>query len=190
MNALRGVPRPRLLALRLWGPILKTRPDAEPVPEPALEETWKTIARAPAEDPLDSGQGATAGPRGGRHPDLDVDLPLEVIALSGSAATPSTRVRRRTRDLGPGARADRPRCTRVLWLRKVEGLADGTRTLPAPLEGALSTPLLAALVDTTRGTALGEVGTTSAWLGPFAAWWALRRSTGPRCSRSWRSRCR
>ncbi len=39
------------------------------------------------------------------------------------------------------------------------------------LESALST-LFWRLVDTTRGTALGEVDDVQ-WLGPFAAWWAL-----------------
>src|SRR5262249_29661301 len=58
-----------------------------------------------------------------------------------------------------------------LWLRKVEGLADGKRELPASLQTALST-LFFRLVDTTRGTALGEVDDVR-WLGPFAAWWAL-----------------
>jgi serine/threonine-protein kinase len=58
-----------------------------------------------------------------------------------------------------------------LWLRKVEGLTDGTRELPGPLKSALSA-LFWRLVDTTRGTALGEVDDVE-WLGPFAAWWAL-----------------
>src|SRR5262249_56240145 len=58
-----------------------------------------------------------------------------------------------------------------LWLRKVEGLADGKRELPASLQTALST-LFFRLVDTTRGTSLGETDDVR-WLGPFAAWWAL-----------------
>jgi serine/threonine-protein kinase len=47
----------------------------------------------------------------------------------------------------------------------------GSRELPAPLKSALSS-LFWRLVDTTRGTALGEVDDVR-WLGPFAAWWAL-----------------
>ncbi|HEY8430384.1 MAG TPA: serine/threonine-protein kinase, partial [Sandaracinaceae bacterium] len=43
--------------------------------------------------------------------------------------------------------------------------------LPIPLQNALSS-LFWRLVDTTRGTALGEVDDVE-WLGPFAAWWAL-----------------
>src|SRR5262249_46158868 len=57
------------------------------------------------------------------------------------------------------------------WLRKIEGLADGSREIPPPLRTALS-KLFWRLVDTTRGTTLGEVDDIQ-WLGPFAAWWAL-----------------
>jgi serine/threonine-protein kinase len=49
--------------------------------------------------------------------------------------------------------------------------AAGARELPAALKSALAT-LFWRLVDTTRGTALGEVDDVR-WLGPFAAWWAL-----------------
>ena len=58
-----------------------------------------------------------------------------------------------------------------LWLHKLEGLTGSSRELPKPLKGALSS-LLWRLVDTTRGTSLGEVDDLR-WLGPFAAWWAL-----------------
>jgi serine/threonine-protein kinase len=58
-----------------------------------------------------------------------------------------------------------------LWLRKLDGLADGERELPPALKGALSS-ILWRLVDSTRGTALGEVDDVR-WLGPFAAWWAV-----------------
>ncbi|MBX3247464.1 MAG: hypothetical protein KF901_09805 [Myxococcales bacterium] len=49
MNAFEGCARS--LALRLWDPLLATRPGerAEPVDEPELEETWNLVARAPAE---------------------------------------------------------------------------------------------------------------------------------------------
>jgi hypothetical protein len=72
-------------------------------------------------------------------------------------------------ELGPG-RGPTAHDT-CLWLRKLEGLADGSRELPRALASALST-LFWRLVDTTRGTALGEVDDVE-WLGPFAAWWAL-----------------
>jgi eukaryotic-like serine/threonine-protein kinase len=160
MNALEGCAR--AFALRLWGPLLKTRPAADPIEEPALEETWKTIARAPAEIlDLVKERRQTEG-RG-----LDLDLPLEVIAirLGGYALDACGE----DTDLGPG-RGPTAHDT-CLWLRKVEGLADGSRELPPPLEGALST-LFWRLVDTTRGTALGEVDDVE-WLGPFAAWWGL-----------------
>src|SRR6185295_9055085 len=94
-------------------------------------------------------------------------LPLEVLAirLGGYALDACGE----DADLGPGrGPAAHDTC---LWLRKVEGLTDGSRELPAPLKSALSS-LFWRLVDTTRGTALGEVDDVQ-WLGPFAAWWAL-----------------
>ena len=159
-NALEG--SARAFALRLWGPLLLTRPAGEPVEEPALEETWKMIARAPAEI-LD----LVKERRVGEQVDLDADLPLEVLAvrLGGYALDACGE----DSELGPG-RGPTAHDT-CLWLRKLHGLADGTRELPAPLKGALST-LFWRLVDTTRGTALGEVDDVQ-WLGPFAAWWAL-----------------
>ncbi|MEI9952767.1 MAG: hypothetical protein WDO74_28240 [Pseudomonadota bacterium] len=47
LNALEGCAR--AFALRLWGPMLATRPAGEPIDEPNLEETWELVARAPAE---------------------------------------------------------------------------------------------------------------------------------------------
>jgi eukaryotic-like serine/threonine-protein kinase len=160
MNALEGCAR--AFALRLWGPMLATRPAGEPIEEPDLEETWKLVARAPAEildlikDRRQLGGGAT-----------DVDLPLEILAirLGGYALDACGEAT----DLGPG-RGPTAHDT-CHWLRKIEGLADGSRDLPAPLKAALSA-LFWRLVDTTRGTALGEVDDVE-WLGPFAAWWAL-----------------
>jgi eukaryotic-like serine/threonine-protein kinase len=160
INALEGCAR--AFALRLWGPLLATRPAGEHVEEPDLEEAWETIARAPAEI-LD----LVKERRQGDGADLALDLPLEVLAirLGGYALDACGE----DSDLGPG-RGPTAHDT-CLWLRKVEGLADGSRELPASLKGALST-LFWRLVDTTRGTALGEVDDVQ-WLGPFAAWWAL-----------------
>jgi hypothetical protein len=159
INALEGCAR--AFALRLWGPLLATRPAGVPIEEPELKETWTTIARAPAEI-LDLVKERRLG--GG---DLDVDLPLEVLAirLGGYALDACGE----GSDLGPG-RGPTAHET-CLWLRKLEGLADGSRELPAALKGVLSA-LFWRLVDTTRGTALGEVDDVR-WLGPFAAWWAL-----------------
>ncbi|HEX4514997.1 MAG TPA: serine/threonine-protein kinase, partial [Polyangiaceae bacterium] len=99
--------------------------------------------------------------------DMDDELPLEVLAirLGGYALDACGE----DSDLGPG-RGPTAHAT-CLWLRKVEGLADGSRDVQPALESALST-LFWRLVDTTRGTALGEVDDVQ-WLGPFAAWWAL-----------------
>ena len=160
INALEGCAR--AFALRLWGPLLATHPGGEPLEEPNLEETWKTIARAPAEIlDLVKERRQSAGA------DLDAELPLEVLAirLGGYALDACGE----DSDLGPG-RGPTAHDT-CLWLRKVEGLTDGSRDLPAPLKGVLSS-LFWRLVDMTRGTALGEVDDVR-WLGPFAAWWAL-----------------
>ncbi|MDB4945014.1 MAG: Serine/threonine protein kinase [Labilithrix sp.] len=160
MNALEG--SARAFALRLWGPLLATRPAGDHIEEPDLEETWKILARAPSEI-LDQVKERRAAGDGS----LDAELPLEVLAvrLGGYALDACGE----DALLGPG-RGPTAHDT-CLWLRKLEGLVDGTRELPASLKGALST-LFWRLVDTTRGTALGEVDDI-AWLGPFAAWWAL-----------------
>ncbi len=160
INALEGCAR--AFALRLWGPLLITRPGGDPVEEPDLEETWKIIARAPSEilDIVKERRPAEGG-------NLDIDLPLEVLAvrLGGYALDACGEDGGRGPGRGPTAHET------CLWLRKLEGFADGSRELPESLKGALST-LFWRLVDTTRGTALGEVDDVR-WLGPFAAWWAL-----------------
>jgi serine/threonine-protein kinase len=160
INAVEGLAR--ALALRLWGPLLATRPAGDPLEEPELDPTWKMLASAPAEI-LD----LVKERRAGEDVDLATDLPLEVLAirLGGYALDACGE----DSDLGPG-RGPTAHDT-CLWLRKIEGLADGTRELPPALKSALST-LFWRLVDTTRGTALGEVDDVQ-WLGPFAAWWAL-----------------
>ena len=152
----------RAFALRLWGPLLATRPAGDPVEEPELGETWKIVARAPAEI-LD----LVKERRQAEGADLHADLPLEVLAvrLGGYALDACGE----DADLGPG-RGPSAHDT-CHWLRKLEGLADGSRELPSALKSALSS-LFWRLVDTTRGTTLGEVDDVR-WLGPFAAWWAL-----------------
>jgi serine/threonine-protein kinase len=161
LNAFEGCAR--ALALRLWGPMLATRPHAERIAEdPDLEPTWEIVARAPAEI-LD----VVAERRESEVRDPDFELALEVLALKlGGYALDACG---EEPDLGPG-RGPTAHET-CLWLRKLDGLADESRELPAPLRGALSA-LFWRLVDTTRGTALGEVDDVE-WLGPFAAWWAL-----------------
>lgn len=158
INAIEG--SARAFALRLWAPLLATRPSGEPIEEPNLEETWKTVARAPAEilELVKERRGSV--PTG-------ADLPLEVLAvrLGGYALDACGE----DSDLGPG-RGPTAHDT-CLWLRKLEGLDGSARELPAPLKSALSA-LFWRLVDTTRGTSLGEVDDVR-WLGPFAAWWAL-----------------
>ncbi|MFO0740619.1 MAG: serine/threonine-protein kinase [Labilithrix sp.] len=161
VNAVEGCAR--AFALRLWGPLLATRPGDEPLETPNLEETWKTIARAPAEilDLVKERRQAAGG-------ETQVnDVPLEVLAIRlGGYALDACE---EDGDLGPG-RGPTAHDT-CQWLRKLDGLADGSRELPPALKNALSS-LFWRLVDTTRGTALGEVDDVR-WLGPFAAWWAL-----------------
>ena len=159
MNALEGCGR--AFALRLWSPLLATRPAGVHIEEPNLDETWKVLSRAPEEilDLVKERRAAGA--------ELDADLPLEALAIRlGGYALDACGA---DGDLGHG-RGPTAHDT-CLWLRKLQGLVDGSRELPPSLKGALST-LFWRLVDTTRGTALGEVDDVR-WLGPFAAWWAL-----------------
>lgn len=160
VNAAEGAARS--LALGLWGPLLATAPSGAPVPEPDLRETWDVVSHAPAmllDEVAQRRQGATR--------DEETEVALETLALRlGSYALDACDEEPR---LGPG-RGPVAHHT-CLWLRKVEGLADGGRELPAPLRSAMSA-LLWRLVDTTRGTSLGETDDLR-WLGPFAAWWAL-----------------
>lgn len=160
VNALEGAARS--LALRLWGPLLATAHGTEPVDEPDLAETWKTFARAPSEL-LDLVKERRA--KVGVDPADDVPLEVLAVRLGGYALDACGE----DAELGPG-RGPTAHAT-CLWLRKLEGLVDGSRELPHPVEAALAT-LLWRLVDTTRGSALGEVE-DARWLGPFAAWWAL-----------------
>ena len=160
MNAFEGCARS--LALRLWGPQLATRPVGDPIEEPDLQETWKLVARTPAEllDVVrERRQTGTS--------DAETDTAIEVLALRlGGFALDALG---EDSDLGPGrGGAAHDTC---LWLRKLDGLADGSRELPSSVKTALSA-MFWRLVDTTRGTALGEVDDVR-WLGPFAAWWAL-----------------
>ncbi|HYQ15798.1 MAG TPA: serine/threonine-protein kinase, partial [Polyangiaceae bacterium] len=159
MNALEGCAR--AFALRLWGPMLATRPAGHPFDQPELEETWALIARAPSEI-LD-----VVRERRQNGGEFDAELQLEVLAvrLGGYALDACGEDDLLGRGRGPTAHDT------CLWLRKIQGLTDGSRELPASLKAALSS-LFWRLVDTTRGTSLGEVDDLE-WLGPFAAWWAL-----------------
>ncbi len=160
MNALEGCARS--LALRLWGPQLATRPAGDPIEEPDLEETWRLVARTPSEL-LDE----VAARRNAGSKEPLVELMLEVLALRlGGYALDACG---EDADLGPGRGPTAHDTCR--WLRKIDGLVSGARELPPPLRSAVSA-LFWRLVDTTRGTALGEVDDVE-WLGPFAAWWAL-----------------
>jgi serine/threonine-protein kinase len=161
MNALEGCARS--MALRLWKPQLQTRPRGGSIPPPDLSSAWDRMAKAPAEL-----LELVEERRDGLTPaDADTNVALEILAvrLGGyvlDACGEDT-------DLGPG-RGPTAHAT-CLWLRKLEGLTDGSRPLPGPLQDALSA-VFWRLVDTTRGTALGAVDDIE-WLGPFAAWWAL-----------------
>lgn len=161
INAFEGCARS--LALRLWGPLLATRPDGDAVEEPDLRETWNVIARTPAEilDAVKERRQAAAADR-----DVEAEVALEVLAIRiGGYALDACG---EDSDLGPGAGPTAHATCR--WLRKLDVLGGG-REMPPALRAALSA-LLWRLVDTTRGTALGEVDDVR-WLGPFAAWWAL-----------------
>lgn len=158
INAFEGCARS--LSLRLWGPMLATRPGGETVPEPDLEETWASLARAPAEI-LEAVQQRREE---GGDPARIAALEVLALKLGGYALDACGE----EHHLGPG-RGETAHET-CLWLRRLDGL-DGSRELASNVQAALSA-LFWRLVDTTRGTALGEIDDV-AWLGPFAAWWAL-----------------
>lgn len=161
VNAIEGCARS--LALRLWGPMLATRPQGDPMAEPDMGDTWDIVARAPAEL-LDVVRERRTGEE---ERDEALEEGLEVLALKlGGYALDACG---EEHHLGPG-RGETAHDT-CLWLRKLEGLSDGSRTMPPAVQSALSA-LFWRLVDTTRGTSLGEVDDVK-WLGPFAAWWGL-----------------
>lgn len=161
MNSLEGCARS--MALRLWGPQLLTHPRGEAVPEPDLSEAWDMMAKAPIEL-LELIAERSQVKEGQIAPD-DAALEILAVRLGGyvlDACGEDT-------DLGPG-RGPTAHAT-CLWLRQIEGLADGSREISPDLQDALGA-VFWRLVDTTRGTALGAVDDVE-WLGPFAAWWAL-----------------
>ncbi|MBW2461778.1 MAG: serine/threonine protein kinase [Deltaproteobacteria bacterium] len=162
INAFEGCARS--LALRLWGPMLTTRPKGDHIAEPDLLPTWELVAGAPAELLDIVREYREAG-----DTDERLLLALEVLALKLGGYALDACSADSERDLGPG-RGPTAHAT-CLWLRKLQGLTDGSREMPPALQSALS-GIFWRLVDTTRGTSLGEVDDV-AWLGPFAAWWAL-----------------
>ncbi len=174
MNALEGCARS--MALRLWGPQLATYPRGRSVPEHDMTNAWQVIASAPTElidlikqrrHERSTNQSPEDGDRPSRGLSDDEDCELEVLAVRlGGYALDACGT---DADLGPGRGPTAHQTCR--WLRKLEGVADGSRELPADLQAALSS-IFWRLVDTTRGTALGAVDDVE-WLGPFAAWWAL-----------------
>ncbi|MBK7156875.1 MAG: hypothetical protein IPH72_34805 [Sandaracinaceae bacterium] len=93
-----------------------------PIPEPDLRETWESIADAPGVPR----RGVVAPQDDGV--DLETEVPWGARAAPGSYALDACG---EEPDLGPrrGPVAHRT----CLWLRKVDGLADGARDLPAPL---------------------------------------------------------
>lgn len=160
MNALEACARG--FALRLWAPLLATHPHGEEVAAPDLKPAWKLVASAPAEllDLVRQRREA-----GSTDPEADVRLEVLALRLGGYALDACGE----DAQLGPG-RGPTAHET-CLWLSKVEGLSLGTSELAPALQAPLSA-LFWRLVDTTRGTALGEIDDV-AWLGPFAAWWGL-----------------
>ncbi len=177
MNALEGCAR--AMALRLWDPQLATNPRGAPAAIPDMTRAWEVIASAPTEliDLIKERRHERAGQAAQNAEDFeqrpsvieadDEDSELEVLAVRlGGYALDACGT---DEDLGPGRGPTAHQTCR--WLRKLEGVADGSRELPLDLQAALSS-IFWRLVDTTRGTALGAVDDVE-WLGPFAAWWAL-----------------
>ncbi|MCU0654729.1 MAG: serine/threonine protein kinase [Polyangiaceae bacterium] len=160
MNAMESCARS--FALRLWAPLLATHPHGDPVPEPDLGQAWKLMSTTPAEI-LDEVKERRQG--GAFNAEVDPTLEILALRLGGYALDACGEDTR----LGPG-RGPTAHDT-CLWLRKLEALSDENHEPTPALRGALSS-LFWRLVDSTRGTALGEVDDV-AWLGPFAGWWGL-----------------
>jgi hypothetical protein len=176
INALEGCAR--AFALRLWGPLLATRPgEASPSKSPTLAETWEAIARAPAEI-LDNVEERRAARRRRRETDLPRGArdPLGGYALDACGEDA---------DLGPG-RGPTAHDT-CLWLRKVDGprrrlarAPRGARARSARCSGASSTPRAAP--PWARSTTCGGSGPSRRG--------GRSSSIGPRCCSSSRRRCR
>ncbi|MCX4243963.1 serine/threonine-protein kinase [Paraliomyxa miuraensis] len=162
MNAL--VACTRALALGLWAPLLATHPAGQGMEVPDLAEARELVVEMPAEILEVVREHRREG-----GAELHADVPLEVLALTlgGYALDAESDASDPTRRSG-GSTAHRT----CLWLRKLEGLSDGSRTFPPVLERALS-EVFWRLVDATRGTARDIDDDDEEWLGPFAAWWAL-----------------
>lgn len=159
MNSMEGCARS--MALRLWRPQLQTHPRGEAISEPDLSETWDLMAKAPIEllELIEQRKSDD------ENDSFTAALQVLAVRLGGyvlDACGEDT-------GLGPG-RGPTAHST-CLWLRKLDGVQDASRPVAQELSDALSA-VFWRLVDTTRGTALGEVDDVQ-WLGPFAAWWAL-----------------
>ncbi|MEM6992933.1 MAG: protein kinase, partial [Myxococcota bacterium] len=154
----------RAVALGLWSPLLQTHPTGQGIEAPDISEAQQEIVEMPAEilELVRARRRETGA-------ELHEDVPLEVLALTlggyvlDAGSDPSDPV---SRGGGPTAHLT------CRWLRKLEGLSDGSRAFPPELERALS-EVFWRLVDSTRGTARGIDDDDIEWLGPFAAWWAL-----------------
>jgi hypothetical protein len=154
MNAL--VACTRAFALGLWAPLLATHPAEQGPDVPDLADARERVVAMPAEILEVVRERRRDGA------ELQADVPLEVLALTlGGYAL----------DAGIDAAGSTAHLT-CLWLRKLEGLSDGSRSFPPALERALA-DVFWRLVDTTRGTTRGIDDDDEEWLGPFAAWWAL-----------------
>ncbi len=134
INALEGCAR--AFALRLWGPLLATRPRRRAHrgagPRGDLEDARPRAGGDPRPRQGAARASRAPRPRGGPR--------RSRCSRSGSAATRSTPAARTAGSVPAAGPTAHDTC---LWLRKLEGLADGSRELPPSLEGALSDAVLA-----------------------------------------------
>ncbi|MEM7153433.1 MAG: serine/threonine-protein kinase [Myxococcota bacterium] len=154
----------RAFALGLWAPLLATNPRGEAVEVQQPEDARTAILQMPAEI-----LEVVRQRRRDDGAELHVDVPLEVLALTLGGYALDAGSNPCTTDHRTDGKTAHHTCR---WLRKLEGLSDGSRTFPPVLERALS-DVFWRLVDTTRGTTRGIDDDDEEWLGPFAAWWAL-----------------
>ncbi|MFO0661353.1 MAG: hypothetical protein U0165_16195 [Polyangiaceae bacterium] len=148
-------------SLRLWSPMLATRPGGVPVEERTSRRHGESsLVRRPIFS-TSSKSESKPRTRPTRPPCRSRCSPFDWAGMRSMQAPRTT-----TSAQDAAQRPTTPAC----GYAKSKGCSMAHGSSPSLAE-ALSS-LFWRLIDTTQGTALGEVD-DARWLGPFAAWWAL-----------------